>query len=407
MAVKWVKSIRKATKAQVEAEQAKLRAQLAEREADYQRRLTQETAGLHQRLSDLQVRFAEDKFEFQKDQIQLRQDKHFLEEDLDRQQKEFNKLQKQWNDLEAFDGKLWQRPNMDKVPPLMPLGVRKTRFVAVMNLKGGVGKTTLTANAGVALARRGHRVLLVDLDFQGSLTRLCLTPDDQKHVLAHGRLSDRLLEGNGEPGQFRELPHRITSVALDKGVCDVICAGNSLAEAEFKAEARWLVKNVPDARYLFRQTFHTDEFVDRYEWVFFDCPPRLTTACVNALACSDFLLVPVLLEQGSVTALPHTLGWLRELAHVTQARLLGVVANRGELYKDQLVAQQRTIFDLNVPETIARAGFDKNSVFRSFVRNSRNKIESAANSGRIAAAEDDGLSLFESVVNEIEKGARS
>lgn len=282
---------------------------------------------------------------------------------------------------------------------------RKVRLVAVMNLKGGVGKTTLTANVGMALARKGHRVLLIDLDFQGSLTRLCLLHADIKQTISKGMLCNRLLDGGGELRQLHphEMAQRVTTAILDRVTCDVIGADDSLAEAELKAQARWLVSHQPDARYLFRQAFHHPAFVSRYDWVFFDCPPRLTTTCVNALACCDYLLLPVLLEQGSVAALPHTLGWLKQLPHVTHTRLLGVVANRGEFRGEQLIAAQRTIFNY-LPDQILRAGFDQKDVFRSVVRNNRSKIESAANDGRIAAAEDDGLALFQPVVAEIEKG---
>jgi chromosome partitioning protein len=263
----------------------------------------------------------------------------------------------------------------------------------------------LTANVGVALARKGNRVLLVDLDFQGSLTRLCLSQADITDTTTKGLLGNSLLDGTGEPRQLHahELAQRVRTVFLDKGACDIICADNSLAEAELRAQARWLVSHTPDARYLLRQAFHCKEFVNRYDWVFFDCPPRLTTTCVNALACCDYLLIPVLLEQGSVAALPHTISWLKELPHVTHTRLLGVVANRAEFYGAKLIAAQATIFNY-LPDHIERAGFDKKDVFSSVVRNNRNKIESAANDGRIAAAEDDGLALFQSVVEEIEKG---
>jgi hypothetical protein len=83
--------------------------------------------------------------------------------------------------------------------------------------------------------------------------------------------------------------------------------------------------------------------------------------------------------------------------------LLGVVANRVEYWGQRLIARQQTIFDY-LPDEIQRAGFDKNAVFRSVVRNDRNRIETAANDGLIAAAEDDGFALFQPVVAEIEKG---
>ena len=168
---------------------------------------------------------------------------------------------------------------------------------------------------------------------------------------------------------------------------------------------RSAVTKTPDARFLFREWFHRNAVLERYDSVLFDCPPRLTTACVNALACSDFLLVPVLLEQGSVEALPRTLNWLTRLPHVTHAKLLGVVANRVDLYGGAPVNAQKTIFDY-LPETLKRAGFHNDVVFRAIVKNQRSIIENAANQGRIAAAEDSGAELFKNVAIEVEKGVR-
>ena len=272
--MKWVKSIRRATKAQIEAEKHKLAAQLAEREADYQRKLSEVKAEFHAKIADIQVRQAEEKVDWQKAQIEIQQAQRQAEEERDRLQAELNKFQKQWNDLEAFDGRLWQRENATPPPPFLTLTGRKVRFLAIMNLKGGVGKTTLTANVGVALARKGCRVLLVDLDFQGSLTRLCLTPADIKHTADNGLLCNRLLDRTvmREPFQVHEMAQRVSTVVLEEGVCDIIGADDSLAEAELQGSARWLVSNNSDARYLFREAFHCERCADRYDWVFFDCP---------------------------------------------------------------------------------------------------------------------------------------
>jgi cellulose biosynthesis protein BcsQ len=179
-----------------------------------------------------------------------------------------------------------------------------------------------------------------------------------------------------------------------------------LAEAELRAQARWLITRTPDARFLFRPLFHSQDLLKSYDFVLFDCPPRLTTACVNALACSDFLLLPVLLEQGSVEALPRTLNWLTRLPHVSKARLLGVVANRVELRGNKPISAQQTVYDY-LPETLKRAGFHEQAVFRAIVKNQRSLVEAAAFEGRIAAAEDAGAELFETVTDEIEKGVRS
>src|SRR6516225_11601382 len=55
--------------------------------------------------------------------------------------------------------------------------------ISVINFKGGVGKTTLTVNLGVELARRGFRVMLIDLDPQSSLTFCFFTPDEYERQL--------------------------------------------------------------------------------------------------------------------------------------------------------------------------------------------------------------------------------
>src|SRR6516225_7717297 len=109
----------------------------------------------------------------------------------------------------------------DSPPPFLSMSVRKIRFLAVMNLKGGVGKTTLTANVGVALSRKGFRVLLVDLDFQGSLTRLCLTQGDIKHTASKGMLCSRLLDhtANQGPCHVHEMAQRVSTVVLPEGSC--------------------------------------------------------------------------------------------------------------------------------------------------------------------------------------------
>jgi hypothetical protein len=103
-----------------------------------------------------------------------------------------------------------------------------------------------------------------------------------------------------------------------------------------------------------------------------------------------------------VDALPRTLNWLTRLPHVSKARLLGVVANRVDLYRSKPISAQQTIFDY-LPETLKRSGF-YGEVFRAIIRNQRAIIEEAANQGHIAAVDDEGAELFADVTTEIEKG---
>ena len=85
-----------------------------------------------------------------------------------------------------------------------------------------------------------------------------------------------------------------------------------------------------DVRYRLRHALHSRELREHYDVVLIDCPPRLTTGCVNALAASDYVLIPVLLEKTSTEAVPRTLSWLKRFqAQVcTELDVLGVVGNK-------------------------------------------------------------------------------
>ena len=86
------------------------------------------------------------------------------------QQTERRKIEK----AATRDGKFW----LDKVPDHAPEfkilepGERTVPIISVLNLKGGVGKTTITANLGSVMDTHGARVLMMDMDLQGSLTNL-------------------------------------------------------------------------------------------------------------------------------------------------------------------------------------------------------------------------------------------
>ena len=390
MAWGWVRSARKSTKAQIRAEELRREAESAKERAEF-----------HGIVADLKTQHSEEVMRLREQLMEAERSQSIAESEREKVTTALAALQQRLSDLESFDGKLWEQDALIAPPPFIPMSDRKTRLISVVNLKGGVGKTTLTANIGVSLARRKHRVLLVDLDFQSSLTRLCKASSEQLLDLIRAkRTGARLLDD--DPLTVNELVQRVSHPNLVGQTCDFIPADESLAEAELRAQARWLVTKTPDARFLFRRLFHDQDVLCRYDFVLFDCPPRLTTACVNALGCSDFLLVPVLLEQGSVDALPRTLNWLTRLPHVSKAHVLGVVANRVDLYRGKPISAQQTIFDY-LPETLKRAGFHE-QVFRAIIKNQRALIEEAANQGHIAAADDDGAELFAGVTTEIEKG---
>jgi chromosome partitioning protein len=263
------------------------------------------------------------------------------EGDLTRQVSE---LSEQVQRLADFDGRVWERPPTVMVPEFRPLSKRQVPVIAIANLKGGVGKTTLTANLGAVLAQRNQRVLLVDLDYRGSLTSLCLTPAEIREIRRRRQFVDRLFqEHKVEPELLTQCSQRISQLSGLR----LLAADEPLADVENRVMAQWLLNpNDQDARFLLRSYLHSEAVRYEYDCVLIDCPPRLTTACINAVAAADFLLMPVLLDRTSAEAVPRQLWSLRKLKRVMGSDLavLGLVANRTHP-RQQLISRESDVWE--------------------------------------------------------------
>ena len=151
------------------------------------------------------------------------------------------------------------------------------KVIAIANQKGGVGKTTTTCNLGIGLARIGSRVLLIDLDSQGSLTS-CLgirEPDELEISLAN--VLESLI--NDE-----EINVRDGLIHHEEGV-DLIPGNIELSGLEVT-----LVNTMNRERVLQQ---YINVVKNQYDYILIDCMPSLGMLTVNALACADSVLIPV------------------------------------------------------------------------------------------------------------------
>ena len=156
-----------------------------------------------------------------------------------------------------------------------PIPVGGTRIVSVANQKGGVAKTTTSVNLGTALALRGHRVLVVDLDPQANATTGLGI--DRRTV---ERSTYDLLAAEAT------IPDVVRSTAIKN--LSVVPASLDLAGAEIElAGAMAREKRMAEALVA---------TAGEYELVFLDCPPSLGLLTVNALAAAEDLIVPVQCE---------------------------------------------------------------------------------------------------------------
>ena len=117
---------------------------------------------------------------------------------------ELKALQQRFDDIQKIDTNVWLGlVNKGSASPrFVPRHERKTRFVAFLNLKGGVGKTTLVANLAAAYATgitgAAQRVLVIDLDYQGTLSNMCVRTDFLLDRRATRKTSDALLADENE-----------------------------------------------------------------------------------------------------------------------------------------------------------------------------------------------------------------
>ena len=229
------------------------------------------------------------------------------------------------------DGMVWSDKVLATAPDfklLDPAG-RRMPVVSVLNLKGGVGKTTSVANLAAALAGRGYRVLLVDLDLQGSLTGMFLPDDGQQTLADDGRLVQDFLTKSVD-GEFPNvLDHAADILPGTKSM--IVPATDQLAYAEMNMTVRWFLKDCKDPRFLPRRGLHLKRVTDRFDIVLIDCLPLINVSCVNALAASDYVLIPVMPSKQSTDRVTILLRRLREFkmnAVNPSLMVLGFFANR-------------------------------------------------------------------------------
>lgn len=306
-------------------------------------------------------------------------------------------LTEQTQRLAGFDGKVWEKASSGPVPAFRPLRERGVPIIALANLKGGVGKTTLAANLGALLAH-DKRVLLVDLDYQGSLTSLCLPPQQIEEIRRRGEFVDRILQSpTVDLDEFQRCCHP----APDRPGLRLIAADEGLADVENRAMAEWLLRpECGDVRHVLRSYLHAPEVWQDYDYVLLDCPPRLTTACINAFAAADFVLIPVIPDQTSAEAVPRQLRALKNLQAVLCPRLdvLGLVANRTSP-REQLVQREQAIWD-SLRRLCEDTWGQEVHQFRTLIRQ-KGSFAEAARANRFAVFYQDVEPMFRDLAREL------
>jgi len=158
------------------------------------------------------------------------------------------------------------------------------RRIAIINQKGGVGKTTTSVNLGAALAEQGRRVVIVDLDPQANLSlHLGIEPEPSKpsaYTVLHGASTFAEALHPTKEANLRVLPSNIDLSGAELELASAIGRDNLLSDAieAWEGEAR----GEPGGR--------------PADYVIFDCPPSLGLLAINALAAANEVIITVQTE---------------------------------------------------------------------------------------------------------------
>lgn len=274
--------------------------------------------------------------------------------------------------------------------------------VSVINYKGGVGKTTLTANLGAELAWRDYRVLLLDLDPQASLTFSFVKPDYWNDHLAADRTIKAWYDETQAGGHSVELasliisPQQINNVLRGNGHAqlDLIPSHLGLINVDLELATGLGGANMTQAKLNYMRVHRrlaaglADPAFHNYDLILIDCPPNFNIVTKTAIVASGHVLIPAKADYLSTLGISYLQRSLDQLVHdfnefadvaphnapePITPELLGVVFTMVQIYNGEPVSAARPYIsqarDLGVP------------VFDRFLRENKTLFAGAAQEG--------------------------
>jgi chromosome partitioning protein len=197
--------------------------------------------------------------------------------------------------------------------------------VSVINYKGGVGKTSLTANLAAQLAWEGRRVLLIDLDAQASLTFSFISPDAWDKEFSETKTIKTWFESldSGTPISLTALidtPKRVQNSLRGRGALDIIYSHLGLINVDLELATKLGGANIGQAKRNFINIHRrladgiaTDLKDEKYDLVLIDCPPNFNIVTKTAIIASDYILVPARPDYLSTLGISYLLRSVNEL----------------------------------------------------------------------------------------------
>lgn len=241
-------------------------------------------------------------------------------------------------------------------------------IISVINYKGGVGKTTVSANIAAELAWRGKKVLLIDTDAQASLTFSFVTPDqwDKEYkaektiktwfdAIAQGKEPDSLTDFIISPPVVNRMAKR------NGGRIDLICSHLGLINVDLELATLLGGVNITQSKRNYikvhgklREAIADLKETSDYDIVLIDCPPNFNIVTKNAIVASEQILIPAKPDylstlgidylQRSVKELVKEFNEFAQLDEITQPispQILGVIFTMIQITSGAPIGAQR------------------------------------------------------------------
>ena len=196
--------------------------------------------------------------------------------------------------------------------------------VSVINYKGGIGKTTVTANLAAELAWRGLRVLALDLDSQASLTFSFIRPDEWRTTYEKNGTIKAWFDSfeNGQPIDLASLickPDRVVKHLNDReGKIELIPSHLGLINVDLELATNLGGGSIEQTKKKFLNVHRRlrnglASIVDDYDVVLIDCPPNFNIVTKTAIVASDHILVPAKPDYLSTLGIDYLIRSLNKL----------------------------------------------------------------------------------------------